>query len=164
MAAGALSSVDLFLFDTLDDLGGLAGTIAQVVKLRPADAAMAQHFDAADAGAVVRESPLNADTVGDAAHGEGFTDAATLNFDDDTFEVLEPLTAAFDDLHEYADGIADLKLREIRAYLLFFKFPDDVCHFLFLLPHRRSYEPSAHIGPPAVTTAIITQRYFHCNS
>ena len=65
--------------------------IAQIEQLGAANLTMAQHFDAADAGAVVGEGPLYADTVGYPADGEGLANAAALNLNNDAFEVLKPL-------------------------------------------------------------------------
>ena len=61
---------------------------------------MAQHFDAADAGAVVGEGPLYADTVGYPADSEGLANAAALNLNNDAFEVLKPFARTFNDLYE----------------------------------------------------------------
>ena len=116
----------LFGDDALADLGSLAGTLPEVVELRPADDAVTDHLDAADAGAVIGEGTLHAHAVGDTADGEGLADAAALHLDDDAFEVLQTLVGAFHDLHVHPDLIADLQLRQVGTQLFFFQFLNDI--------------------------------------
>ena len=116
----------LFGNDTLLDLSGLTGPLTEVVQLRPADNAVANDLDPADAGAVVGESPLNANAVADSADCEALADTAALHLNHDTFEVLEPLAVAFNNLDEDANGVADLELGKICSKLLFFELTDDV--------------------------------------
>ena len=116
----------LFGNDALLDLGGLTGPLTEVVKLGPADYAVAYNFDLADTRAVVGESPLNTNTVADAANGEALADTAALHLDNDAFEVLEPLAVAFNNLYIDPDGVADLEFGEVGSDLLFFEFSDDV--------------------------------------
>ena len=52
------------------------------------------------------EHLLHADTVGQAADGDGLLDTAVLLGDDSALEDLDTLTGAFLDLHVYADGVA----------------------------------------------------------
>ena len=116
----------LFGYDALLNLSGLTGPLAEVVELGAAHNTMAHNFDPAYTGTVVRESPLDTDTVADAANGETLADAAALHLDNDALEVLEPLAVAFNDLDVYANGIADLELGEVCSELLFFELSDDV--------------------------------------
>lgn len=44
---------------------------------------------------------------------------ATLNLDDDALKVLETFAIAFDNLHEDADGVANLNLGQVCTELLF---------------------------------------------
>ena len=87
---------------------------------------MTDDFDAADARAVVREGTLYADAVGHTTDGEGLADAAALNLDDDAFKVLQSFPIAFNDLHEYANGVADFQLGQIASELFFFEFTNYV--------------------------------------
>ena len=89
---------------------------------------MTDHFDAADARAVIREGTLDADAVGHTTDGKGLADAAALHLDDDAFKVLQSFTVAFDDLHENANGIADFQLGQVASELFFFEFTNDVGH------------------------------------
>src|SRR6202040_1682833 len=67
----ALTCLELFL-----DPGGLAGQIAQVIKLGATHAAAAFHHNLADRWAVSLEHPLDALAVGDLAHRERGVEAA----------------------------------------------------------------------------------------
>lgn len=83
--------------DAFFDLCSLTGPLTEVIELRPADNAVANNFDPADARAVIGESPLNAYTVADTANGESLADAAALHFDDDAFKILEPFAVSFNE-------------------------------------------------------------------
>lgn len=145
----------MFLFalgdNTFTNLRGFTGQVAEVVQLRSANNTVTDDLDAADAGAVVGEGTLNADAVSNVTDGEGLADAATLHFDDDTLEVLQTLFVAFDNFVSNADGVADLKLRQVGSQLFFFQLADDFRHgkfsFLFV---TFVHCPRAGIGPPNV--------------
>ena len=62
------------------------------------------------------EGPFHAHAVGDAADGEGLTDAAVLLGDDDAFVGLQPLAVALHDFDEDFDLVADGDLGQIRSH------------------------------------------------
>lgn len=138
----------------LYDLSGLTYAVAEVIQLSPANLTVANHFDAADAGAMIGEGTLYAYAVGYAANGKGLADAAALHFDNYALKVLKTFTVAFHDLYEYADGVTDFQLGQIGTELFFFEFLDDVGHFI-LLPTGVLTRLSAAIGPSVVTNEAI---------
>lgn len=126
VCGGALPALgELLLYDAFLDLCGLTCPLAEVVQLSPANNTMTNDLDTTNAGAVVGEGPLNADTVADTANGEGLADAAALHLNNDSLEVLKPLVIALDNLNEYTNGVANLELGEVGAKLLFFELSDD---------------------------------------
>src|SRR4029079_13193580 len=89
----------------------LALQIAQVVQLRAADAAAANHLDTIDRGGVEREDALDTDAARYLPHGEGLADAAALAADDDTLEHLDALLVPLDHLHVHAHGVPGAEIR-----------------------------------------------------
>ena len=116
------------------DLRRLTLTFTQVVQLRPANFTTADQIHMVNAGRMDRESTFNANTVRNTADGKGFTDATVTLGNNSTFERLQTLAVAFYNFDPYADGIADIKLREIAADLFRFDRADDFVHDLCLLP------------------------------
>ena len=125
----------LFLFDRclqlLADLGSLTNAVTQVVQLGAADIAVAHGLDLLDGGRVDGEHLLHADTVGQAADGDGLLDTAVLLGDNSTLEDLDTLTSAVLDLHVHADGVAHQHLGYFLELLLVQCF--DEIHGYFLL-------------------------------
>ncbi len=90
----------------LGDPGALADLLAQVVELRPADIAARRHLKLLDLRRVQREGPLDPDSEGVLAHGEGLAGAAALALDHYPLEHLGPAAVALDDLEVDADPVA----------------------------------------------------------
>src|SRR5690606_39575559 len=86
--------------------GGLAAAAAQVVQLRAADPPAADDLDPAHGRSVEREDPLDADTAGDLAHGEGLVDAPALAPDAHALERLDALLGALAHEVEHLHGIS----------------------------------------------------------
>ena len=124
---------ELHALDFLD-LGGLALQRTQVVQLGAAHLTMTDHGDAAQTGAVDGESTLHTDAVGNAADGEGLADAAVALGNDHTFESLQTLVLALNNLNLNTHGIADGDRGDVLAQLLSFNRTDDLAHVGFLLP------------------------------
>ena len=81
-----------------------------------------------DTGAVQREGALDADAVGNAADGERLADAAVAAGNHGAFERLQTFTAAFDDLHENANGVAHAESGDVTAELFTLQRTDDFVH------------------------------------
>ena len=113
---------------TLLDASLLAAQVAQVVKLRAADAAPAGDLDGLQVRGVNREGTLNTDAEGDLADGEGLADAGALTTDADTLEELCTLVVALDNLYVYFEGIAWAEGRDIVAQLCCIDLVNDVGH------------------------------------
>ena len=116
------------------DLGSLALQIAQVVQLGTTHLTTTDHFDVINAGAVQRESTLNADAVRNTANGERFTDAAITLSHHSAFKSLKTLAATFHNLHVNANGVTDVELGQIGAELSLLDGTNDLTHFIGLLP------------------------------
>src|ERR1700676_510144 len=93
------------------DTGGFAREFAQVVELRAAHFAPAQHLDLFDSRRMEREDALNADAIGDLTHGKVRAITAAANLDDEAFEGLDALLFALDDADLEPDGITNAKRR-----------------------------------------------------
>ena len=81
-----------------------------------------------------RESTLNANAVRSTTDSERFTDRTVTTGDNNAFESLQALTAAFNDLHENANGVTNVKRGNIRAELGALDGTDDLIHGMGLLP------------------------------
>src|SRR5207247_1261814 len=79
----------------LPDAGLLPSQLAQVVQLRPANAALGHDLDLGDRRRMQGEGPLDADPEGDLAHGERLAKSAAMTSDHDPLEDLDLLTPAF---------------------------------------------------------------------
>lgn len=79
---------------------------------------MADALDINDVGRVDRENLLAADTVGDAADGDGFFDTAVLLGDDSALEDLNSFAGTFLDFDMNANGITDLNFRQLLLHVL----------------------------------------------
>src|SRR5688572_28443121 len=99
----------------LGNAGAFAGAAAQVVELRPAHDAAADHLDALDVRRVEREDALDALAEAHLADGEIAVDAAVRAGDADAFVVLHAGTLALDYAHADAHGVARTKFRNALA-------------------------------------------------
>src|SRR3989338_1758154 len=72
-----------------------AGTFAEVVKFGTSHASAHDEFDRLDQRRVEGEDPLDADTVGDFADGEGRLEPRSMNLDDRSLKGLDPLLVPF---------------------------------------------------------------------
>src|SRR5258705_5276698 len=115
-----LRDADLHLLDARR----LAGEMAQVVELGPAHAAATDDIDVGQHGALDREDGLDADAVGDLAHGERRADAAAPTGNADSLERLDALLLPFLDAHVHAEGVTGAEGREIGAEPLFLGFDE----------------------------------------
>ena len=104
---------DLFL-----DLCSLAKTVAQIVQLRAANLAVADALDVDNVGRMERENLLAADTIGDAANGDGFFDTAVLLGDDGALEDLDSFAGTFLAFDMTANGVATLNFRQLLLHVL----------------------------------------------
>src|SRR5712691_5298545 len=77
------------------DARGLAGELAQIVKLRATHASTANNDNVRDHRTVHREDAFDADTVRDLSYGEAFTDTTPASRDAHALERLNPLLVAF---------------------------------------------------------------------
>lgn len=118
--------------ETLFDTSGLAGAVAQVVKLGTTHGATTLHFHAADQRAVSLEGTLNAFTAGDLAHGERRVQTTVTLGDNNAFVSLKTLFTAFNYTYLYAHGVTRYKSGDVAAQLFFFKLLDDVAHDISL--------------------------------
>src|SRR5690606_9602889 len=92
----------------------LAAQVAQVVELRAAGTATANHRDGADQWRVDGEHALDAFAEGHLADHDGAARAlAVLAGDDDALESLHAGAAAFDDLVVDADGVTAVELGDV---------------------------------------------------
>ncbi len=94
------------------------------------------------------EHLLNADTVGNAADGEGLLDAAVLLSNDGTLENLDTLAVAFLNLQVDTDGVTDGNDRGLSLLVLLSKSLHQI-HNNFLLLYRRSWRRIVHALPSA---------------
>jgi hypothetical protein len=98
------------------DPGRFAATFAQIVKLRPAHAAAADHGDRIDIGRMDREHPLDPFAKRDLAHGEAASDAvAALAGDANALEVLHPGARPFGHLEADPHRIPGLEVGNLLA-------------------------------------------------
>src|SRR5690606_37884950 len=117
--------------DLLLDACGLAGALAQVVKLGATHIAATLHFDRANRGAVGLEHALDAFTVGDLAHGERRVDAPIALGDDDAYVRLRTLAVALLHRDFHDDRIARPEVRNLLVADRFaFELLNDVAHDL----------------------------------
>src|SRR5699024_9411291 len=108
------------------NLGSLAYAAAQVVQLGAADLTVAHNLELCNVRGVYRERLLNANTVGNTAHGNRLIDARVLLVHDNALKNLNTLAVAFLDLRVYLNGITDLKLRQVALELLLGQYFDQI--------------------------------------
>src|SRR5262249_52669559 len=112
----------------LVDAGGLALAPAQVIELGPPDGALPLDLDPVDDGRVEREHPLDADSAGDLANGEGLARAAAPPGDHDAGEHLDTLLLALAHLDVHADRVAGRKGRYAALERRFFQIEEQITH------------------------------------
>ena len=95
------------------NLGGLTAEVAQVVQLGTTNLTTTHYGDGIHTRGVQRESTLNTYAVRVTTDGEGLTDGTVATSDDHAFKSLQTLTGTFDNLHLYANGVANLERRNI---------------------------------------------------
>ena len=119
------------------DTSSLAGELAKIGDLVPADFALLHDFDLGDRGGVDGEGTFHADARGDFPHGEGGGDAGSAALHDNAFEDLVTLLFVLDDADIHFDGVTGGELRNIVAKLTGGDFIDEiVVHESFLLLAR----------------------------
>ena len=79
------------------------------------------------------EGALDADAVGNAAHGERLAHARARARDDDALERLNALARSLDDLDVHAHRIAGSELGDVRAQLFLLQSLNDVHLFSSLI-------------------------------
>src|SRR4051794_9344211 len=75
-----------------------------------------------------RERPLDADSEGVLAHGEGLAHPGALALDDDALEDLHPAALALDHLEVHAHGVSRLEVGDVVAQLLALEDVDGRAH------------------------------------
>ena len=115
----------MLLLDDFAQSRRLADPVAQIVQLRSSHSAVADDVDVVDLGGMKGERPLHADAEGKTSDGEGLSDAAVSERDDDALKRLQSLSVAFFDLDPNLDGVADGQLGKIGAHRFFFDDVDD---------------------------------------
>jgi hypothetical protein len=100
---------------TLVDARSTTGETTQVVKLRPADISMPDHFEVIDDRSVNWEGALNADTEAQFANRERLPKTPTTAGNHNAFEHLEAFALALTNLDVNADGIAWTKRRNVAS-------------------------------------------------
>src|SRR5690606_37962317 len=105
----------------LGDAGALAGPAAQVIELRPAHHATADHLDAVHVGRIERENALHTFAEAHLADGETAVVPAVRAGDAHRLEVLHAGAFAFDHAHANAQRIAGA---EFGDFLPLAKGPD----------------------------------------
>src|SRR5215471_2994059 len=91
--------------------------LPQIEELGAADTALAEDFNLLDARRVQRKRALDADAVGDAAHGKRRPQPTAPAADHRALERLQPVAAALRHLHVHAHRISGGKRRQSRLHL-----------------------------------------------
>src|SRR5690606_5825209 len=91
----------------------LAGQAAQVVELRTAHVAAADHLDLLDGRRVYRELALHTDLEADLAHGERLANTLAVAGEHDPLEHLHTRAVALDDVHVNLHGVAWAELGNV---------------------------------------------------
>src|SRR5690606_2960474 len=98
----------------------LAGALAQEVQLGATYVTATLDLDAVDQRAVRLEYTLNANTVGNLAHGKGRVQAAVALGNHHTLERLDTLAITFLHLHVDGNGVARAEFRYVGFQLCVF--------------------------------------------
>ena len=115
-----------FLGSALDQLGGFADALAEVVQLGSASLAVADDVQLGDLRRVDRKDALDALAADDAADGEHLAGAGSAASEDDPRENLDALFGAFQNSAVDIDGIADFKLQWVRSQVFVFDLLDEL--------------------------------------
>src|SRR6185437_16237220 len=99
------------------DARGLTGEIAEVVELCAAHTAAAHYYDLGEHRAVHREDALDADAVGNLAHGEGLAHTSAATSDANALEGLNALLFAFTDADVHPQGVAGTEAGDVSKPL-----------------------------------------------
>ena len=136
IAARTCSNPCVFQLHALDflDLGGFALTAAQIIQLGPANLTAANQVHMIYTRRMNRERTFHTDSIRHPAYSERFPDAAVALGDNSTFESLQTLTVAFNNLYPHTNGIADIELRKVGTDLLCFDRTNNLIHWMYLLP------------------------------
>jgi len=97
-----------------------ARTSAEIVEFRSAYFSWADHFDVCNARAVEQEYPIHARTIRVAVNGESLRESRSFLGYNCASKCLETLFVAFNNSHVYANGVADVKFRDILFKVCFF--------------------------------------------
>jgi hypothetical protein len=106
--------------------GSLTPETPEIVKLGPAHAAPADHFNALHRGGVEGEDPLHANTGRDLPDGEGLTHPTAPAGNANTLEGLDPLFLALTDAIENPDRIPGVELGDVLTKLLLYDFTQQI--------------------------------------
>ncbi len=104
------------------DAGSLTREVTEVVELRAADAATANHEHRRDHRAVAREDALDANATRDLADRERLADSAATTSEANTFERLETLLVTFFNADVDANRVAGAEWWQVSAEPLFLGF------------------------------------------
>ncbi len=111
----------LLCFERLElflNLGALAHTVTEIVKLRTANLTASDDLNLFNVGRMYREGLLNAAAVRNTSYSEGLGDTAAILSDDGTLEHLNSLSVALFDLVVDLNGVTNVKYRGIFLELL----------------------------------------------
>jgi len=114
------------LASALDEQSAFADAAAEVMKFGAADFAAVDDFDFGDAWGVDWENALDAFAVGDFPDGEGSVHAGTAAGDDQAFENLDTLFAAFHHAAMDFHGITDIERGDVLFQLLLLDLINDI--------------------------------------
>jgi hypothetical protein len=122
--AGIRSALRALLFDSR----GLTTTATQIVELRTAHSAAANHFNAGYGRGMEWEDTFDPDTTGDLADHERLIDAPTLTANANTLEHLNPLFRTLANAVQDFNGVTRSEVQGVFPELLFLDFFDYVSH------------------------------------
>lgn len=109
-------------------LCGLAGTLPQIVKLRPADLPKPNHLDILYVRGVQWPGLLHAYAVGDFPDGEGLPVSSALALEDGALKNLDTLSAPFFDQGMDPDSVSYPEVGDGGFHLGSFDVLDDFVH------------------------------------
>lgn len=132
MTDRALKNVGRGSVSALNLQGSLADAVTEVMELGAADLAAVDHFDLGDAGGVKGEHTLDTLTVRYLADSEGSVDFGATAGNDQAFENLNTLLAAFDNTAMHLDPVTDVEIH-VLLKLFLFDFINDVHELILLL-------------------------------
>lgn len=116
------------ILDALFNLCLLTNAVTEVIELSSANFTLADSCNRDDGRRMNGENLFAANTVGNTTDSNGLIDAAMLSCNDSAFECLSTLTAAFFNLYENTDGVANVHLGEFGLHVALIKSFDKI-HF-----------------------------------